>query len=241
MFLNDFDRKLQKDEAERVFKTLIDEYHFDEFVTGKLSFFEWDCKYGHAYIKNGGQIFNGACRGVIMGSRVSNYVYKFDLHFESDDIPYCSNEEYVYELAKTRNAEKGFCPIEKILDLEVEGHTLPIYILPYCDVDHTVSAACYDKLVAEICEEYGYDKEHVSDEERDEVECMADDACYDEDTAVDYAHDIWTEVLFVNVMGIINELDINDLHTGNWGYLNGELVITDYAGYDRNLRAKEVA
>ena len=37
--------------------------------------------------------------------------------------------------------------------------------------------------------------------------------------------------LFLQISNLLEEEEVNDMHGGNIGYMNGHLVIVDYAGY----------
>ena len=54
----------------------------------------------------------------------------------------------------------------------------------------------------------------------------------DEDYMLKLAQAEWNDdALFEDFTRFIENVDLNDLHAGNWGRKNGRLVVTDYAGF----------
>ena len=99
-----------------------------------------------------------------------------------------------------------------------------------------LSTESWDYHFKRVCEEKGYDGEHLTEEQRDEVYDAIHDAEYaNTEGMLDYACHYMGEELFYKFYDFISDYKINDLHAGNWGFYNGTLVVVDYAGYEIKL------
>ena len=153
----------------------------------------------------------GETKCVIMGD--NGWVYK--IPFENKNYNYCDEEAEIYEKAVEEKIEKFFAPcyfLEKI-----DG--LNIYVM-----------ACAEVSVGDLHDDLRrrLSSEGRSDEEAEDIVIEAEDnAEFVEWLFPYYAGD----VDFDKFLEFLSEENINDLHSGNIGYIDGNVVLIDYSGY----------
>ena len=161
------------------------------------------------------RVLCGASRVVL-----TEYDYPFIIKFQpfsdlDNDNHYCEFEQEMYELAFKEGWGCYFCPVEKLgrflFTVGDEVFARDIYVMPYCDCDED----------AIIDESSSYQDRTNSNDDPEEDIALITLALAERCREMDLP-------LFLN---FLREWGINDLHAGNWGYLDGRLVITDYAGY----------
>ena len=232
MFTTDKEFIIEKENAMALFNRFIEECDFNSVIDGK-NIYDWEDAFVDSPLCKDYSIYSGACRAVIVPRINAKYVYKIDRYRGDDEIHYCENEAHVYQEAINRGIERAFCPVLKLFTLTHNENHLDIYIAPYCDIDYKISHDCYEYHFKKYCEDRGYDINNLTAAERDDIECSIDDYYSGTDGVLEFAAEEWPDELFVPVSQLIESYGINDLHSGNWGYLNGCLVITDYAGYNK--------
>lgn len=153
----------------------------------------------------------GATKCVIEGN---GWVYK--MPFTDGCYNYCEKEVEIYEKAIEASVEEFFAPcyfLKKIDNFEV-------YIMKYAEVD-------YDSLMEDLYARLS--GEGMSENEAENTAQWADEnAEFVEYLFPYYAEDNDT---FENLLCFLSEEDINDLHSGNMGYINGNVVLIDYSGF----------
>lgn len=154
-------------------------------------------------------IYSGASKGVIV-SKETDYVIKFDYYGEDR---YCKIEADNYGYAVEAGLAHYFAETHFVC--EIDGITFTIQEKCNCD-----EGAVYDSLGRYV--RSTYEDEGSEYDEHDiwsEVDCLFDEGrAYEmfEDTAL--AHFICSHY-------------INDLHQGNFGFIGGRLVMTDFSGF----------
>lgn len=232
MFTTDKEFIIEKESAMALFNRFIEEYDFNSVIDGK-DIYDWKDAFVDSPLWKDYSVYSGACRAVVVPRINAKYVYKIDRYRDDDEIHYCENEAHVYQEAINRGIERAFCPVLKLFTLTHNENHLDIYIAPYCDIDNKIPHDCYEYHFKKYCEDCGYDINNLTDAERDDIECSIANYYDDADGVLEFAAEEWPDELFVPVSQLIESYGINDLHSGNWGYLNGCLVITDYAGYNK--------
>ncbi len=169
----------------------------------------------------------GASKIVIIDEE-SDWVTKisFDCSAELDDdmeLDYCKRELYNYKAACEKGLDKFFAEIHKVG--EVNG--IDVYLQEKVRVDEGV-----EEEVDEIFRQYVYagDENYYDEfEDEDERRAILEDGVSDMDAGEKI------EAIFgfnEELINFVEDYDINDLHSGNYGYRGGELVIIDFSGYN---------
>lgn len=159
--------------------------------------------------------------------KISHGCTKIAVDFGDDDwvlkIPYggcdfCRDEAENFALIRREHLKKFFAPCFFYGVIR----RIPIYLQRKVEKNaEAVSGDCYTYAFAQIERQPTQSDEEYSEEVADYVDCDMEDA--DVVSAVIG----WDERL----LDFIAERGINDLHQGNFGFLNNEAVIFDYSGY----------
>lgn len=155
----------------------------------------------------------GATKLVIMSSEANNWVFK--IPFKRCKCNYCQMEVDIYEMARKENIEEFFAPcyfLEKYDNVD-------IYVMERADLSYNnLYSDLYDRLSSEG---------HSNEEVEDIIAEVEDESGYVEwlfPYYMDYdKFEIFTDFL--------ENANINDLHSGNIGYIGGRVVLIDYSGY----------
>jgi hypothetical protein len=163
-------------------------------------------------------IRNGLTKFVFNLDNNDNFVVKIpfagtyywaDKEYENYGTNHCEEELNVYEYLK--DSEIGSLLVPTVFIGKVNG--LELYAQPKVEVFN------YDKHSPS-------DKSYNTAEDLGWHECTADDddvvASFVEYFGVDEAE---------RILDYLDEEGIRDIHSGNFGYLNGALVLFDYCGY----------
>lgn len=238
-----FSRVAEKTKITNIFNDLVENYNFGAFIRGDLSFYTWCCEnYISQYcIEHGLHFYDGATRVVVV-SENSEFVYKFN-KWRNDDVDYCEQEYQVYQEAQKAGGmtAKAFLPIDYLMRYEAKNddenaNYLDIYIAPYCDMDEDdMSDRSADHAFRQYCIEMGLDPDNLTDEQREEISDDYYDDASDTEGMLAFAQSEWVDDLWEDTIKFIRGLGLNDLHSGNWGFYKGQLVIADYAGYGIDL------
>ena len=180
---------------------------------------EWDKLHSFITSKGGLEIHSGLTKFVIELT-ADNFVIKIpfsgytrrngcgELENEDYSVNHCEREVELYNKLKDTEIGDLLVPtyfIGKVNELEVY---IQPKVEPYDYFTHSPSEKSYNIA-----------------NELDEYECTADD----EDCVaafVEYFGD-QTE----HILSMLDELGVRDVHSANFGYQNGGLVIFDYSGY----------
>lgn len=165
------------------------------------------------YKKSTIRVSYGATKLVLM-NEYSNWVFK--IPFKGRKINYCQIEAEIYEDARRENLDKFFAPC---YFLEIfDG--VQIYVMQR-------AVTSYDKLYSDLFE-------RLSNEGRTEAE--ASDIIEEADACAEFVNWLFPYYSeepeeFNRFIEFLESANINDLHSGNIGYINGEIVLIDYSGY----------
>ena len=238
-----FDKVAEKTRVINVFDELVKEYNFGSFIRGNLSFYTWFCEneIDNYCADHGVHFYDGATRVVIVFDN-HEFVYKFN-KWRNEDIDYCEQEYQVYFEAKRAGGRTAdaFLPIDYLMCYEVKNDDenadcLDVYIAPYCDIDEDdMSDRSADHAFKQYCADMGLDPDNLTDEQREEIDNDYYDDASGTDGMLDFAKSEWIDDLWEDAISFIQKLGLNDLHSGNWGFWKGQLVIADYAGYGVDL------
>ena len=179
------------------------------------------------------QFSNGATR-LVMWSEDEEYVIK--IQFNEDHEYYGNNynelELAAYNAAVENGWEDMFAPIAKLFDYSfTDSIRVGVYAMAYCDCDqYGIEDETYRRSFDKYCKEYGRDPE-----DRETQEEFSDDWCEYDGNYIESAlsYNGYQEHDYDKFCDFLRNQRINDLHSGNWGYLDGRLVLVDYSGYGR--------
>lgn len=171
----------------------------------------------------------GATRFVLIGPNL-DYVVKFqDPTDEYDD--YGEAEVNIYNAAVVAGFGEKFAWCSKLMEYQWKEFIIPIYVYEYAQCSPaTISDDSYDYHYNNFCASKGYDpksREARSQWWREGGECSTSAGL------VEYAVSVWQfcNELAEEFVAFLNRNKVNDLHSGNWGYIEGNLVLIDYAGF----------
>lgn len=135
--------------------------------------------------------------------------------FTNFKIDYCSLEETNYYAAKKEGFEDFMAETHYLMDFK----GMPCYIMRKAEVGlDFLREDMYSCLIKEgNSEEYAVYNSELN--------------CPDEDYVEDLLGFHYDHKRLDNFLDFCEENDINDIHTGNVGYINGRLVVIDYSGY----------
>lgn len=152
------------------------------------------------------EIFNGACKGVIVFDD-TDYVIKFDYYGSQS---YCKMEAEYYADAVKAGLELYFA--ETHIITEVDGIVFTIQEQCVCDEDEVYNSAHRYVEEKDCCD-------LNEDDIWDEVYEMCEDG---------RLYEIFDDAA---LRSFISRHYINDLHQGNFGFIGGRLVMTDFSGF----------
>lgn len=173
------------------------------------------------------ELYSGATKGVIADEDCC-YVIKLPFLNDRDGEPafdYCRAEWRNFLKAREQGLEEHFAWIEKVVDYL--GY--PVYVMEYIEVDEERNSSEAYKYITSKWEE-------TNDE--DELEYRENRCFTDEDSMLELAYHEWGSDCRRMEAFLFDNL-INDLHAGNVGWRDGELVLCDYSGYGAVERCDE--
>lgn len=185
----------------------------------------------------------GATRGCLINDKCDEVV-----KFVFDNGEECEKEVKTYRAAKTMHLDKYFVPCRFIGYYERD-----VYVAEDTDgiasqVNYSSDPDDWDDIEEENVilrhiylplyaytrldgEDFESSRSNMSDEERIFVKGTHSPLAERSfSVAMAFLHEYGTEE-FYSLSDFCSEYRINDLHCGNVGYLNGHIVILDYAGY----------
>lgn len=214
--------------AKKIVDGLIDHNFFEAVISrGDESFYDW-CDDNEDYLEgNGLSLHCGETKACVVSDKLVNWVIKVgfveceDGHNTPD---FCAAEAKNFADALKRGLEEFFaasyelCAVTppEIYDYEGDVH---FYIQEKAMPDEDRTSSTCDNYMrsskSEDDDEDDYYDEYCDYDDEDRLESLfRDNSKYDELTM------------------FIHEFEINDLHSGNFGYTtNGEVKIIDYSGY----------
>lgn len=173
-------------------------------------------------------VYNGETRMVIIPNG-KDYVLK--IQYRDFNIDYNTGEERVYKQAVARGLEKCFAETAYIFNYCDHD----IYAMELCDANEDENnSRIYDYYYNEFCAENNLDSDDFQsqkefDEQYDECEAEGSEG------VIEYAATIWGTELANKIEDFLDDMNVNDYHSGNIGFIGDWLVICDYAGYCRRV------
>lgn len=181
----------------------------------------YDCE-----LPKGFYVDDGACRVVVIDAVHQDFVIKFG--WNKKDKKYCEREEEVYEAAEEKGLGQYFAWTHYICDYQNRA----VYAMEYLDCDEEdISDKSSDYCWKLYCEDNNVDTDEDDWDIRDEFWDSYNDASDQTYGVVRYISSMISAKDAIALDQFIWDNDINDLHDGNFGYRNKEIVICDYAGY----------
>lgn len=202
------------------------------YTNAEDALWQWDNQ--DAMADHYGLWFDCGATRIVMGDENDDYIIKFQT--DGCGVDYGSIEATVYADAIKEGFESKFVFCEKLFDyvhVAKDGteYCYPIYVYErvYCSYD-TISDDSYDYHYKSFCEQEDIDPELDSSRDR----YYQEDGRYSGSAEMmEFAFNFWHEGLEFQERFIrfLRKHYVNDMHAGNWGYRDNELVMTDYAGY----------
>lgn len=175
-------------------------------IDNRFDPWHWFKDHKEDFVNDHFEIYSGACKGVIVFD-AADYVIKFDY---CGSESYCEIEANNYKYAVEAGLAHYFAETRFLT--KVDGITFTIQERCVCNEDEV-----YDSLHKYV------EETDCCDLSEDDVWSEVDEIC--EDGRVHYIFD--DEAL----NSFISRNYINDLHQGNFGFVNGRLVIIDFSGF----------
>lgn len=237
-----------KDWARGLVNRLMTNETFAKHLADTYAYTKYQVKYDVMNMFSDITVEYGATRIVIIQDDVP-YVLK--IQDDNSKFDYGKNEVAVYQKAAEQGLEKYFAWVMKaftlVLPFEYRAENSnemihsetkrDIYVMEKCDMDedemtqNSIDHAYHVWLKEEKLEDCQESWEKWEDE--------CDEAYLsDQEAMLEYAEDEWGDATW-DVSEFLDSMYVNDCHSGNFGWRNGELVICDYAGYCRDVRGVE--
>ena len=161
------------------------------------------------YIRDGITFESGVSKCAIV-DKDYDYIVKFD----TTGNEYCQKEADVYATARTMGIECMFAECEYLGRLDLDDNDY-VYLYGYKKAKMTYRSRKIDANEEEELTPY------ADSPLRERNDCIAADLLHD-----------WGTELFEKLDWFCANNDINDLHNGNVGYVDGKLVLIDYSGFE---------
>ena len=176
------------------------------------------CDEHHELLHEMGLQVAAGCTKVCIIDEEEEFVIKFDIVDKCCGASYCDLESRNYKMAVEAGLGRWFAGTWEVG--EVAGRM--VYLQQYARTDEDATS---DSFYDYICENY-YDGQN-DEETQDSIACSVDEMDNEDRiyAMIGYDHDA------SKVVDFCDQWDINDLHAGNWGYINDEAVMIDYSGY----------
>ena len=146
------------------------------------------------------------------------------------DKNYCDFEVDFYAMAEEAGLEDCFAWCDFLFFF----HNCPIYIMEWADCsEDEIEDSSYDACFRWACAQEGVSEEK-DPEEYDRFRDRFSDTFYNmdcDDRMIDLLDEVWGFEKARAFNDFCYDHHINDRHSGNWGYVDGRLVIIDYSGY----------
>ena len=164
--------------------------------------------------EKGFRVESGAAKKCLFHEEFDNCVVKFCL----EDFDYCERE-YTNYLAAIEKGFNDFFPYTDYLGY-FNGIKFFVQEQAYCD-NEAISSIWYHAILEDYIPEEEDENEYILNEK-------ILDLLYDleDEQRVSYCFGYNEKLL-----DFLDEYCINDLHDGNFGYIDGEIVIIDFSGY----------
>lgn len=220
------------EKAKQIVNNLIKENFFDAIICeDNDGFFNWCCDH-RDFLGGDIKVYCGETKACIISDELSNWVIKVGFTYNDKDrdedvTDFCAIEARNFESAVAEGLEEFFAASYKLCEL-----TPP----EKYDFKDNISFFIQEKAMPDeektssTCDSYMRGSQNR--EEEDDEDYCGDyyDYDYDDDDRLEslfYGNEKYDELT-----AFINEFNINDLHSGNFGYTpNGQVKIIDYSGF----------
>ena len=184
---------------------------------------------GYETLVEEGIQFDAGCSKIVIYDDYCDYVLKVATDIADD---YCGTEARIYADAVKLGIDCCFAQCEKLMTYTEGRWEWDIYMMEFCE--------CGYDMVAEKTDNFQYrsylaktgkpDTRETEEEFYDSYD-TSDGQCTS--GMIAYAVDCWRLPLpkLEALLKLLAEYRVNDLHCGNWGYIDGQLVLVDYSGY----------
>lgn len=194
----------------------------------QIGIYDW-LKDHSATLKDAGlYVLSGATKACILQKGQREWVIKVGfVPSEPEMVNYCELEAKYYDLACQNHLEDYFAATYKIgTHIAEDGTEIPIFAQQWAEV----STDNYDTKCLEYMSSGWYASiDDIPEEELDDYYCRIEDL--DEDERVCAMYNCLSYEI-KDLLEFIEEHDINDLHSENWGITNsGKTVMIDFSGY----------
>ena len=221
---------------------LCDKYGLGEYVDGRHPE-DIDCEwegYNDAADHYGIWTGSGATKFVIGDD---NFDYVIKICPQPEYFDYCAREVEVYEEAVRAGYADRFAWCAKLFDYDFnDSFNLPVYVMEWCQCSYDmIDDEMDDWHYTRYCSSHNLNK----DDDAFEKYCSEgrNDRDYQE-RMMEWVYSVWgmdysntDDYAFCVFM---RKMFINDIHAGNWGWLNNKLVLVDYSGYGDNLSHRSI-
>ena len=202
-------RYLMRDEVEDWHRKVVSDAALEEEVFGSSSGQGALICTSDGYVR----VEFGASKAVFITDKASNWVFK--VPYKNYDTNYCEVEAEIYENAQREGVEEFFAPCYFLENFEGAA----IYVMARAEVSR-------DRLYCDLYDRFS--SEGRSDEEAEEMLSDIEDA----DEYVDWLFPYYSDYdSFERFIEFLRNSHINDLHSGNIGYIGDNVVLIDYSGY----------
>ena len=168
--------------------------------------------------EGGLQFYHGATRGVFTHDKW-DFVIKIDRMWDADDHKYCELEAENYASAIRYGIQQVVLPTELVAEINsIKIYRQPKYTFSANELPRQFKTRLHKKLKGL---------------ERKDIVNKIDHSCYDGIYHLWLAHALllYGKAYMKSFEAWTQEHRINDLHTGNIGWLKGKPILLDYAGY----------
>lgn len=187
------------------------------------SFYEWKKSHNSLLIELGIKITDGATRFCIVSDSY-DWIIKFDKPYMSKDEEmneeFCAKEARLYNEAKKYGLDKFLAPVSFLVNM----NGIDFYIGKKAEIDENkIENKCYD-YVSSYLERNEYDSE-------DAYDMAVSDEVYDLEPKERIYGILGDSDETYKLVKFFEENKVNDLHDGNWGIINNQFIVIDYAGF----------
>lgn len=168
---------------------------------------------------------------VVLWEDTLPYVLKIPCTYSKNclDTDFCKKEVENYNAACDEDVDDKFAAIDFLFNFR----NYPIYIMEKaeCDADRIYDSAYSSALRNHLGDE---NVDEMTLDEREELEegFSCDFDSWDSEDQMDsLLYDIWDYEEVDRFKNFCIDHEINDLHCGNYGYINNKLVAVDYSGF----------
>lgn len=216
------------EKAKQIVNDLIKEDFFDAIICeDNDGFFGWCCDHKD-FLEGRLKVYCGETKACIVSDELSNWVVKVGFNYKVDSYAdkvtdFCAIEARNFEHAVVEGLEEFFAASYKLCELTPpEKYNFKDNISFFIQE----KAVPDEEKTSSTCDSYM--RSGRDSEEEDDEDYYDDD--YDDDDRLESL--FYGSKKYDELTAFIHEFDINDLHSGNFGYTSdGKVKIIDYSGF----------